>query len=1013
MKKILPIISIVLGTVLSLPVSAQFTQQATEPDKEFKIAKDLYQKELYSLAFPVFKNLFSNGNENSNMPATIRQECKYYYIICGLALNDETTAPMSASFIALELNPARNEMMQFHLAEYYFRKKDFINAKNYYEGAGISNLNNRQIADKKFHQAYVYFVMQQFDKAKPLFDAIRQLPADPNYLDANYYYGFICFNEKQYKQALESFKIAEGLTEYQNVIPFYLSEIYYFSGEKEKALETAVNAIKKTGQYYDLQLHQLAGHILFEQKSFSKALPYLEKFVTGKEKVRREDLYELSYCYYDAKDLPKAIEGFKQLGGAEDSLAQNSMYLLGDAYLKIDDKQNARTAFQFCAANNSNVSQKEVSLFNYAKLSYDLGYMDPALKAFQTFTNTYPRSNYIQEAKELLVNTLANTSNYKEALQLYESLGAKSDNLSKIYPRLLYGASVELINDQQLDKADLLLTKYLGAPYNANQLPLTLFWKGEIAYRANRFDSSIGYLNDYLKKPQSNGEVNIENAAYSLAYAYLQTEAYTDALANFKKVNGGVDPGKTAIQQDAFLRAADCYFMNKEFNQALKMYDMVLGKKLVSADYALYQKGIISGAMNNNAEKVSLLQSLERQYPASSLIPDANLEIANTFLGDENYQAAIAPLRKVIAHPKATALVPQAYLKLGVAYFNLDKYDESLTSFQQLVTGNPNSEESNDAIDYIRNIFVEKQKPGDFAAFMKANGKAISDSEEDSLTYRSSYLRYEAKDVASAKKGFKEYLVKFPQGQYQIEANYLTAEMLANEKALQEALHYYKTVADLSQNIHAERSSLQTARIYYFERKAYDSAQVYFGKLKSIATLQENRLEAMRGLLRCQFKAQQWKEAATNASDLLLEKGIATDDKMMANMVVAKNYQLNNEWEPAMVAYKQVIGAGKSEYAAESQYRMAEILFLQDKTTEAEKAAFDVIKKAGSYELWVAKSYVLLGDIYSKQKDWFNAEATFKSIVENVTLIDIKNEAQQKLAIVLEEKAKTNKVEQQ
>lgn len=274
-------------------------------------------------------------------------------------------------------------------------------------------------------------------------------------------------------------------------------------------------------------------------------------------------------------------------------------------------------------------------------------------------------------------------------------------------------------------------------------------------------------------------------------------------------------------------------------------------------------------------------------------------------------------------------------------------------------------------------------------------------------------LRYEAKDMSGAKTGFANYLTKFPTGRYEIEANYFLAEINANNKANTEALPFYKAVADQSPNKYAERSTLQTARIYYFDLKDYTSAQKYFAQLKTISTQQENRLEAMRGLLRCQFKAQQWKEAATNAEDLLQEKGIATDDRMMASLVVAKNHQLNNELDAAVVSYKQVIAAGKSEDAAESQYHIAEILLQQNKLPEAEKAAFEVIKKMGSYELWVTKSYVLLGDVYVKEKDWFNAEATFKSIVENATIADIKAEAQQKLNMVLEEKNKANKVEQQ
>lgn len=1000
---------VVSGTLLQ----AQLTKIHLDPDAAFKRAKDLYQKEQFSLAYPVFKQVYSDETGQVQTTDFIKLESRYYYIICGLQLNDSTAVPLATRFIEQENTPARIQMMRFHLGEYYYRQQDFAHAQEQYAATSIANLSNREIADMKFHQAYGYFLTQDFEKAKPLFNAIRQLPTDPNYLDANYYFGFICFNDKNYQLALESFQIAEKLPAYQPVIPFYIAEIYYFSGDKQKALQYGEAALQKSGLFYELQLKQLVGHLLFEKREFAKALPYLQQYVSANQKVRREDLYELSFCYYEAKDWSRSIEGFKQLGGAQDSLAQNSMYLLADAYLKTNDKANARTAFQFCAANNSHAVQKEVSAYHYGKLSYELGYMDAALKSFQSFLDGYPKSAYTQEARELLVNTLANTSNYKEALKLYESLSVKSDLVIKLYPRLLYGSSVELINDQQIDQADVLLTKLLQVPYNTAQLPLTYFWKGEIAYRKGQTETSVAFFLNYLKNPVTNGEVNPVNAKYSLAYGYLKSEQYPLAKNYFEQIARTISATSTQIEQDAYLRAADCYFMSKDFKQSLKMYETVQSLQLASADYALYQKGIIAGALNKNPEKISLLQSIEKIYPSSALVPDANLEVANTYLADENYQAAIAPLQKLVGNPQAAAMGPQVYLKLGVAYFNLDRNDESLKSFQKLVTTHPNTQESNDAIDYIRNIFVENQQPGDFAAFMKQNGKPITDTEEDSLTFRSYMLRYEAKDLAAAKTGFASYLSKFPEGRYSLEANYLLAEMLINNKANAEALPFYKTVADRSQNKYAERSTLQAARIYYFDLKDYLNATKYFAQLKSIATQQENRLEAMRGLLRCQFKAQLWKEAATNASELLLEKGIATDDRMMASMVVAKNHQLGNEAEPAIGAYKQVIAAGKSEYAAEAQYRIAEILLQQNKLAEAEKAAFEVIKKMGSYDHWVTRSYILLGDVFVQQKDWFNAEATFKSIVENATIAELKTEAQQKLDKVLAEKVKTNQVEQQ
>jgi lipopolysaccharide biosynthesis regulator YciM len=78
--------------------------------------------------------------------------------------------------------------------------------------------------------------------------------------------------------------------------------------------------------------------------------------------------------------------------------------------------------------------------------------------------------------------------------------------------------------------------------------------------------------------------------------------------------------------------------------------------------------------------------------------------------------------------------------------------------------------------------------------------------------------------------------------------------------------------------------------------------------------------------------------------------------------------------------------------------------------SDAEKAAFEVINKSGSYDFWVTKAYILLGDIYFRQKDYFNAKATFQSIVDNTLDPTLKTEAQTKLSRVEEEDSKSSKV---
>jgi TolA-binding protein len=993
------------------PVHAQLTQTNIEPDAAFKQAKLLYQQEQYSLAYPLFKTMYSNGIYNSNMPVQVQTEARFYYIICGLQLNELNAAELAKEFIDMEPDVAHEQIIAYYLGEYYYRKKAYPNALEFYGKSNIANLNNRQIAEMKFHQGYAYFVLQQFDKAMPLFNSIRQLPKDPNYYDANYYYGFLLFGEKRYSEAISCFLIAEKEPAYQELVPFYLAELYYFNGDRDKALSYGESALQKKTQYYDAELKQLVGHIWFEKRKFDKALPYLEQYAAGKDQLRREDLYELSYCYYEAKNWKKSIEGFKQIGGAADSLAQNSMYLLADAYLKVNDLQNARNAFQFCAANNSNPSQKQVSSFHYAKLSYNLGFYGIAADSLRSFISAYPVSVYLPEANELLVSTLAHTSNYKDGLALYEQLPNRSENAIRIYPALLYGRAVELINDHQTDAAEQLLDQLLTVPYNGTVLPMANFWKGELAYRAGKIDPAISYLQAYLKNPSRNGEVNSTNARYNLAYCYLKKENYRQARDQFELVSKSFGNASDDVVKDAYLRRADCHFMAREYKQALNMYEQVILSGWPSADYAIYQKAIIAGAQNKQNEKLQLLASIEQQYPKSSLLPGAQMEIANTYLSEEAFEKAVAPLHQIIDNDAAVALHPQAYLKLGIAQFNLDKNDAALDQFKFLVSKFPNSSETDAAVDYIRNIFIEKQQPSEYIGFMQANGKQITATEADSLTYRAAMLRYDAKDNAGAQTGFTEYLLKFPEGRYQLEANYIMAEINLAQNNPVAALPFYIKVASLHPNKYAERSALQAARILYFDQKNYAEAARHFSLLKTIALQQENRLEAMRGLLRCQFKLQAWKEAAPNAAELLEQKGIAADDRLMAGFSIARNEQLNNRPEQAMKQYQSLLTMGKSEITAEAQFRVAELLLQLNKLDEAEQAGFAVIKKFGSYDFWVTRSYILIGDVYFKQNDLFNAEATYKSVADNATIPELQKEAADKLAQVIALKNKTNKAD--
>jgi predicted nucleic acid-binding protein len=89
---------------------------------------------------------------------------------------------------------------------------------------------------------------------------------------------------------------------------------------------------------------------------------------------------------------------------------------------------------------------------------------------------------------------------------------------------------------------------------------------------------------------------------------------------------------------------------------------------------------------------------------------------------------------------------------------------------------------------------------------------------------------------------------------------------------------------------------------------------------------------------------------------------------------------------------------------------LAAAYFNQGNLSVAEKYAMSVIKETGSYDNWVTKSYILLGDIFMKQKDYFNAKATYESVANNAAIEILKTEARQKLEAAKAEEKKSSKI---
>lgn len=999
------------AVMLSCVAYAQPTHAVIDEEKDYKALKEFIAKEQYAYAYTLVKELKEKYPDvRASDHSYINEDLSYFNALCELQLLQDIGAEDATAYINSVSNEPRRQLMSFHLAHYYFLKDEYERAVLYFDKAAYDNLSNEQIADAKFEKGYALFNLKRFAEAKPLFNEIHQVPSDKYYIPANYYYGFISYYDHDYDAALMAFKLVETVDEYKGVVPYYIAEIYYFQGKKDEALRYGESVLTRPAQlYYEAQLKLLIGQIYFEEKEYDKALPLLENYVNNTPKVSKEILYELSYCYYNAGNTQKAIEGFKQLSNERDSMGQNSMYLLGDLYLKTGEKENARNAFQYSAYNSSNGLQQKVSRFNYAKLSYELGYQDAALKELKNYLKAYPGSEYDAEAKEMLVALLAGTNNFTDALSVYNSLGKPTPAMEKIYPSILYGKAIEHLNDHELAKADELFSRVTADPNAGNKAAYANFWRGEIAYRQQQYNDAVRYLNVFLQSnlpPQ--GEANRQAALYDLGYSKFQQEDYKSAAGYFEQAVKNISATSNAREQDAWLRTADAYFMQKDFAKAGAMYDAAIAAASPQADYATYQKAMIAG-IKNSTEKIRLLGTIVKQYPNSSLRQDINMETALTYIADKKFTDAVPYLRDIIASGEG-GMKPKAYLELGLAYYNNNDNASALTAYTQLIQAYPQSPEASDAAGIVKNIYMEEGKPDEYISFMKQNGRTVSMSEADSLSYSAGFTKYGNADCAGAISAFNNYLSKYPGGSFVTEANYLRSDCYEKNKDYPNALTGYAFVNSRGNSKYFEKATLAAAQISYLEMKNYADAKKYFESLMANAINKDIRLEALRGLVRSDYQLKDYTKANDAAKELLTQKGLSADDRAVAFLVLGKSQQSGGDCAAALGSFRSASAINRSAWGAEARYETAHCLFGQGNFPSAEKAALATIKETGSYDEWVTRSYILLGDIFMQRKDYFNAKATYESIVKNAAIPELKNEAQQKLDNAVAEEKTQSKI---
>ncbi|MGQ9619764.1 MAG: tetratricopeptide repeat protein, partial [Bacteroidales bacterium] len=877
------------------------------------------------------------------------------------------------------------------LGDYFYQNKNYRKAVIYYRQVNRILLSTEKMPEYCFRYGYSQYMNGDRSTALLMFSEIKDI--DTYYTaPALYYFSHIAYEEKKYETALEGFMRLRNDETFGSVVPFYIVQIMYLRKDYDGILEIAPELLKSASKMRAVELYRFIGDAYYNKGNYKEATDYLEKYGAGAKASGREDKFQLAYCYYMTGEYDKAVKVFLELTARSDILSQNVWFLLGDCYLKKNDKNRAQFAFGQASLLNYDARIKEESLFNYAKLLYETSYspFGEAIRAFQEYINLYPGSDRIQEVYNYLVSTYMQIKNYREALASLDKITRKDTHLEEAYQRVAFYRGLELFKNMELQAAINMFDKSLEyEKYNRQLRARAIYWRGEAWYRLGQYVNAISDYQVFMGIPGSMQLDEYNLVRYNLGYAFFNQKDYFTALTHFKTFEAAATAVRPDILVDARNRIADCYFINTNYAEAVEFYNKVIEFGKIDTDYALYQKGFALGLMNNQKAKAETLTALISGYTSSKYVPGALYERGRAWVSLKDRTRGEADFNQVVTSFPGSPFAPRAIVQLGLLYFDTGENEKAITQFKKVIENYSSTPEARYAFTGLKNAYVEINDVESYFAYVKSL-KGFGDfdlAEKDSLLYISGEKLYMAGNCDKASEIFRNYLNEFPYASFRINALFYLSECAMTKGRKDEALNNYLQVIE-SPGSDFYEVALQSVAALMFENEDYLKAFGYYEQLEKVTEKPEIQIMALRGQLKSAWEAGDAEKTIIVAEKISKTQSAPEELLREATFMAAKAHHSLNHYDEALREFRKTATEITTVQGAESKYRVAELLNLRGNNTEAEKVINEFISLNTPHQYWMAKIFILLADINTRKGDIILARATLQGLRDNYSAQD-------------------------
>ena len=982
--------------LLPLFAACALTAQAAEEDAAAALerGRDLFDFGRWSDA----RHEFLRARAASD-PAdrTTVEEIDFYLAACAVELGSADAEGALRDFEERYPGSVYANDVRFALGSFYCSAGNMREAREAFERTEYRALSAPRREQYDIRMGYVEFTDGDYEAAYGHFDRIG---SRSEYADhALYYKSYIDYAEGRSGRAKQGFTQLARSDAYRDVVPFYLMQIEFREGNYRYVVEQGPELARKAVPERRAELERVTAESWFRLEDYNKTLEHLDAYAEAGGEMDRDASYLRGFALYRTARYDEAAEWLRRACGAEDALTQNASYHLADCYLRAGDKEAAMQAFAMASDEALDAAIAEDALFNYAKLQYELGggAFNGAINMLTRYIDRYPSSPRAGEARTLLIAAYYNSRDYDAAYRAIRSMPSTDADIRAALQKITYFRALEAYGEGDLQAAQRYLAESAAANVSPKYAALNDFWQGEIAFAQGDYPVAAAKYNAYLRRaPRSAREYAL--AWYNLGYCAFDRDDMAQARSAFGRFLDAYAP-RDRYRADAFNRVGDAAYAERTFDEAVASYDRAIALGTPEMHYARYKRAVTLGILGRASEKQQALRQIiadgEGDY-----VSEASYELGRSFIAQERYADGAAQLERFVADYPSSPRRAQALSDLGLAYLNLGDREKSLRYYDMVVGSSPQSSEAKEAMQGIREIYVSEGRVDDYFDYASRAGveSDLSAQSRDSLSFVAAQNLYLADKPEAAARSLRDYVENYPKGYYLTDALYYLSDCYLRTGARDEAIGTLTTLADRGQNRYTEQV-LEKLSELTFADKRYDEAASAYRRLYDAATTRSGREAAMTGYVRATVAGGDGERIAAMAADVAEHPDAGATALRDSKYAWAGQLRAGGRKAEAVKLYKELASEVKTRQGAEAAYYVIESLFEGGDLDATEKAVFAFSEREpDSY--WLAKAFILLGDVYVRKGDNFQARATYQSVADGYTPADdgIVDEAKARIA---------------